>query len=354
VLSRLVRNLSFGGLLVTAALFGAAGPASAAEIANGNFETGTFLGWGVTSLTGTNRWTVADRKPVEEEFQLAFPAGVGDHVAVTEYNGADTDTLSQEVALPAASNITLSLYLFYESAVPLVVPSPNTLFVSAKPEGTAVPANQQVRIDVLKPNAPLESVSPNDILATPYASQTGGPQKLGPQLVTADLSAFAGQSVRLRIAAAAEDGPLEAGVADVSLASTPIPPPAVEPILTPLTALIPGKLALNRAGGVGALTVPLPGPGRLTVSDARRQIAIASRRSVAKSKQILIRTTSIEVGGAQTVRIPIRPTAVARKRLSKSGELPFRLQLTFTPTTGAVSTTGYKGTLLKRLKPVRR
>jgi hypothetical protein len=62
----------------------------------------------------------------------------------------------------------------------------------------------------------------------------------------------------------------------------------------------------------------------------------------------------MEVGGAQAVRIPIRPTAVARKRLAKNGELPFRLQLTFTPTSGAVSTAGYKGTLLKRLKPVRR
>jgi hypothetical protein len=353
VLRRLFQSLSFAALLVTVALFGTAAPA-AAEVVNGNFETGSFLGWGVSSLTGTNRWTVAERKPIEEEFQFAFPAGTGDHVAVTEYNGADTAALSQELALPAASNITLSLYLFYESAVPIVVPSPNTLFVSAKPEGSSAPANQQVRVDVLKANAPLESLSPNDILATPYASQSGDPEKVGPKLVTADLSAFAGQTVRLRIATAVEDGPMEAGIANASLAATPIPPPPAEPILSPSTGLIPGKLVLNRAFGSGALAVTLPGPGTLTVTDARRKVAIASRRAGAKAKPILIRTASVRAGGAQTVRVPIRPTTAARKILTKTGKLPFRLQLAFAPDSGAVSTDSYKRALLKRLKPVRK
>lgn len=337
------------------ALLGGAGPASAAEVVNGNFETGSFLGWGVSSLTGANRWTVAERKPIEEELGVAFPAGTGDHVAVTEYNGADTDILSQELDLPAASNITLSVYLFYESAVPIVVPSPNTLFVSAKPEGTSVPASQQVRVDVLKANSPLESVSPNDILTTLYASQSGDPEMLGPRLVTADLSAFAGQTVRLRIAAAVEDGPMKAGAANVLLAATPIPSPVTaEPAVSPLAGPTPGKLTLNRRFGSGRLAVTLSGPGALTVSDARRKVATASRRAGAKAKPILIRTAAVEVGGAQTVRVPILPTVAAKKRLDKSGKVPFRLQLTFAPASGGVATANYKGTLVKRLRRVRR
>jgi hypothetical protein len=357
----LFRNFSFAALLIAAALLGATAQASATEVVNGNFEAG-FDGWGVSGLTGLSRWTVADRKPVEEEFQFAFPAGTANHVAVTEYNGTDTNILSQELQLPSASNIALSLYLFYESSVPLVVPSPNTLFVTPKPEGTSIPQNQQVRVDILKPNSPPESVSPNDILATPYASQTGGPEKLDPTLITTDLSAFAGQTVRLRIATAREDGAMEAGVANVSLATTPIalPQPIAEPILQPLTALIPGRLILNRFAGSGSLSVTLPGPGRLTVSDARRKVAVASAAALAgtrtrpRPRPILIRTATLQTFGVQTVRVPIRPTPAARKLLSAKGKLPFHLQLTFAPAGGAVSTDDYKGTLLKRLKPVRR
>jgi hypothetical protein len=360
---RLFRTFSIAALVVAASLLGAASQASAAGVVNGDFET-ELSGWGVNNLTGMNRWTAAGRKAVEEEFQFAFPAGTSNHVALTEYNGADTAILSQELQLPAASNITLSLDLFYESAVPIAVPSPNTLFVTPKGEGSPPATNQQVRVDILKANAPLESVSPNDILATPYASQNGDPEKLDPKVVTADLSAFAGQTVRLRIAAVAGDGPLEAGVAGVSLAATPIPPPpAVEPILSPLTALLPGKLFLNRAAGSGLLSVTLPGPGTLTVSDARRKVAVgsswASSHTKPRPKPILIRTATRQTTGAQTVRVPIRPTAAAKKVLSRRGKLPFHLQLTFAPasgtaSSGTVSTESYRGTLLKRLRPVRR
>jgi hypothetical protein len=361
VVRRLFRNFSFAALLISASLFGTAAQASAAEVTNGNFEAG-LDGWTVSDLTGANRWTVAERKPVEEEFQFAFPVGTASHVALTKYTGADTNILSQELQLPSASNVALSLYLFYESAVPIAVPSPNTLFVTPKAEGSPTPTNQQVRVDILKPNAPPESISPNDILATPYASQDGDPEELDPKLVTVDLSAFAGQTVRLRIATAVEDGPMEAGVANVSLATSPItlPPPPVEPFLQPLTALTPGKLTRNFTSGGGLLSVTLPGPGRLTVSDARRKVAVASASALASTKRaprprpILIRTALVETPGAQTVQVPIRPTPAAKKRLRRTGKVPFRLRLTFTPTSGTASAAIYKGMLLKRLKPARR
>jgi hypothetical protein len=362
VVRRPFRNFSLVALFVGASLLGAVAlaSASATEVVNGNFEAGTFAGWGVSDLTELSRWTVSERRLLEEGGRFSFPAGTGNHVAVTEYEGADTNILSQELQLPSASNIALSLYLFYESSVPLVVPSPNTLFVTPNPESSPTPQNQQVRIDILKPNAPPESISPNDILATPYASQSGSPERLDPTLVTADLSAFAGQTVRLRIATAIEDGAMEAGVANVSLATSSIAltQPIVAPILQPLTGPIPGKLILDRAAGSGLLWVTLPGPGRLTVSDGRRKVAVASALASTKSrprpKPILIRTANLQTLGAQTVRVPIRPTPAAKKLLATHGKLPFRLQLTFAPAGGTVSTEGYRGTLLKTLKPARK
>ncbi|HVW46904.1 MAG TPA: hypothetical protein VHA76_07620, partial [Solirubrobacterales bacterium] len=295
----------------------------------------------------------------EFEFESPLPAALGPDVAATGYGGNDTAILAQTFALPPASNLSLSLYLFYRSATPTAVPAPDTLFV--KPFGAG--GNQQVRVDVLKPDAPLESVSPNDILATLYASPAGGPEVLGPTLVGADLSRFAGQTVTLRIANATSDGEMEVGVGAVSLAATPIPPPAAPaaaeeapptPISDGVASPIAQKLIHRLATGAGLLGVRLPAAGTLTVADARRKVAVASaysaaRRATAAPKPILIRTASAKVDRPQTVHVPLRPTPAAQRLLARKGRVPFRLQLTFTSDLGAVSTATYKGVLVKRL-----
>ncbi len=102
----------------------------------------------------------------------------------------------------------------------------------------------------------------------------------------------------------------------------------------------------------------MPAAGELTVLDARRKVAIASTlargRATASPNPILIRTAAIQISGAQTVRVPLRPTAAAKKLLAKNGRLPFRLQMTFTATNGEVSTGTCRGLLLRRLRPARR
>jgi hypothetical protein len=215
-----------------------------------------------------------------------------------------------------------------------------------------VPANQQVRVDVLKPNAPIESLSPNDILATVYATTNGSPQELAPTLLSANLSAFADQTVRLRIAAAAQQGPLFAGVDDVAIASTPI-------AATPSTALpsnefTKGKLTLNRRNGTGVLTVNLPGAGSLTSSDARRALAVASvarRKGKPRSKPIMIKTKTIQAGSGGVVKVPIQPTPAGRKVLREKGKVAFKIELTFAPIGGSPATQGYAGKLVKGLGP---
>jgi hypothetical protein len=361
---RLFKNFSRVVLLALTALLVAVGPASAAGPAEGNFENG-LAAWTKTSFYESTEWTPQTRADAEAEFETTLPAAIGTNVAATEFGGNDAAILSQTFTLPAASSLGLSLYLFYKSETPTSVPTPDTLFV--KPFEGEPGGNQQVRVDVLKANAPLESLSPNDILATLYASPSGGPKVLGPTLLSADLSQFAGQTVTLRIANAVSDGPMEVGVGGVSLAVTPLPPtpPAPATEETPTTPISDGvaspvaqKLVHQLSTGGALLAVRLPAAGSLVVSDARRKAAVASafsaRRTTAAPKPILVRTASAAVDRPQTVHIRLRPTAAASRLLAKRGRVPFRLQLTFTSARGAVSTATYRGVLVKRLPRPRR
>jgi hypothetical protein len=361
---RLFKNFSRATLLAIAALALAAGAASAAGPVEGNFESGTLDAWTNRGFYENTEWTVQTKADAEAGFETTLPAAIGPYVAATEYGGNDTAILAQTFTLPAASDLNLSLYLFYESVTPIVVPAPDTLFVK---NTAGEPGNQQVRVDVLKGNAPLESVSPNDILATLYASQSGGPDVLGPTLLSADLTQFAGQTVTLRIANATSEGPMKVGVGAVSLTATPLPPapPAPAAEETPTTPVSDGvaspvahKLVHRLSTGAATLDVRLPAAGSLVVSDARRKAAVASvfdsRRTTAAPKPILIRTASVAVDHPETVHVRLRPTAAASRLLAQKGRVPFRLQLTFTSARGAVSTATYKGVLVKRLRPARR
>jgi hypothetical protein len=356
---RLFKNFSRAALLAIAALLlFAASSAGAAGPVEGGFENG-LAAWTKTSYYENTEWTTQTKADAEADFKTTLPAAIGPYVAATEYGGSDTAILAQTFALPAASNLNLSLYLFYESEASISVPTPDTLFIK--------PGNQQVRVDVLKANAPLESVSPNDILATLYASPSGGPEVLGPTLLSADLSQFAGQTVTLRIANATSEGEMQVGVGAVSLTATPLPPapPAPAAEETPATPVSDGvaspvahKLVRQLSTGGATLDVRLPAAGSLVVSDARRKAAVASvfdsRRTTGAPKPILIRTASVVVDHPQTVHVRLRPTAAASRLLATRGRVPFRLQLTFTSARGAVSTATYKGVLVKRLRPARR
>ena len=352
---RTIGTFSTIAVLICAALLGASASASAAIVVNGDFETGNLEGWATTSLNHNEKWRTYSSSEAGGGGLPAPPSGRFAAETLVGEASAGTTFLYQDVALPADSTNQLSLYLYYRSAEPIAVPTPDTLFVSEATEQT-VPANQQVRVDVLKPNAPIESLSPNDVLATPYASRNGDPQELAPTLLSADLSAFAGQTVRLRIAAAAQEGALAVGVDDVSIVSNPIvPPPVVTPTPTPPTlpsnVIVTGKLTLNKQSGSGVLSVSVPDAGTLIASDARRKVAIASRRRKGKARPILVRTATVSSAGAGTVKVPIRPTAAALKVLRKKGSLPVRLTMTFAPTGGAAASQPYATKLVRRLRP---
>lgn len=254
--------------------------------------------------------------------------------------------------------------LFYYSGAPIVIPKPDSLFAESMTK-----ENQQFRVDVVKPNAPIESLSPNDILATVFATteaenpvaEGGKPTaepELTPKRFSLDLSPYAGQTVQLRPAVAVTNSQLLAGV-DASLTSTPIPPAPPAPLIPPSNEIKKGKLTLDKSNGTGSLAVTVPGAGTLTTMDASTKIAIASMTSTGSKgakgghKPALIRTATLHPTAAGTVAVPIKPTASGRRVLEEKGRLRIRARLTFTPSGGTAATQIYRATLVRTLRPRR-
>ena len=74
---------------------------------------------------------------------------------------------------------------------------------------------QQYRIDLVSPLAPLDSVAKGHILSTLFQAQPSDPSRREPTEISLDLSPWTGQIVRLRFAAADNQAPLRAGVDSV-------------------------------------------------------------------------------------------------------------------------------------------
>ncbi len=91
-----------------------------------------------------------------------------------------------------------------------------------------------------------------------------------------------------------------------------------------------GKLKLNRKVGTGALSVIVPGPGRLDLSGRG------------------VKAERLRPKRAGKVRILIRARGSARKRLIKRGRVKLELSLAFTPSGGDTATKHKRVTLLKR------
>jgi len=88
--------------------------------------------------------------------------------------------------------------------------APRTLAINAGP-------NQQFRVDVLAPTAAPDSMADADLRATVFETRPDAPARRGPTPIRYDLSPWAGQTVRLRIATADNQAPLRAGIDNVRL-----------------------------------------------------------------------------------------------------------------------------------------
>lgn len=316
------------GLSLIAIAAGAAMPgtgvASAATIANGGFETGDVSGWQFQNESGAGDWFAESAAEAEME---GWPPPQGNFFAKTDEEDPDTPILYQDIALEPGYTHRLSMTLYYSSEGEIVVPEPDTL----ASDHTA-PKNQQFRVDVIKPSAPLETLAPSDILATVFANHNGDPEAMLPQRFSVDLTPFAGQTVRLRLANAVQDTVFNAAVDAVSITSTPPPPPLLP---APSSTFLRGKLTLNKKQGTGKLAIVVPGSGMLTAEG--------------KGKKQKLKRENLTVSAAGTVQLPLLPNGAGKKVLNAKGKLKTGLDVTFTPTGGTAATQTYKVTLKKNL-----
>ena len=192
----------------------------------------------------------------------------------------------------------------------------------------------------MKPDAPLESVDPADILRTVFATKPEDRQTMAPTRLTANLSAFAGQTVRLRIANAVDEEVFNAGVDAISISRTrtrPVRSPSGDskhggPVLFGF-----GKVRANKRNGTATLRVAVSGPGLLRATGAPTS-AGAGRASKTAPLHRAIEPITVPVASAKKVTIHLSPTPHARAILRQGHKLRARVGVTFMPVGGSPET----------------
>jgi len=325
-------GLVLGGrlALIVGALLLFAQPAAAATVVNGDFETGTLAGWaqvpapgaggGWFAYSGIDAPVSTEWKDSEAVPRTIQPPPQGGFAVISDQLVSGVGILYQDVALEPGMTHTLSLITYYNSLAPITVPTPDSL----SPEGFG---NQQYRIDVMRPSAPIDSVDPADILSTVFRTYEGGLSFSPPLTRAVDLTPFAGQVVRLRVVEVDNLDYLNAGVDAISIQSAPIPP----------NSFSFGRFKQNRKKGTATLKVAVPWAGKVMAVDTR------------KIKRIATATARPAAAGTATLRL--RPNRMFRKRLASRRKLPFELEVTFTPTGGSAATRSFSGEL--KLRPRR-
>jgi CubicO group peptidase (beta-lactamase class C family) len=210
-----------------------------------DFESGELAGWQSVG-SGSGAWFAYSDGQVPPDPAQSDPNAPffvpdppqGGFAAVTHGNGPGTRILYRDLALEG--RFAIHLTVFYIGEAPFS--TPDTLaFESPEP-------NQQFRIDLIDPTAPIDSVADGDVLVNVFRTSPADPTSLEPTKVSVDLSPWAGQKVRLRLAQTDNQGPLRAGVdnirfepigvsadARIDLLDTPEPTSALDLVLHRLT-----------------------------------------------------------------------------------------------------------------------
>jgi CubicO group peptidase (beta-lactamase class C family) len=229
-----------------------------------DFESGALTDWKAVGA-GSGGWFVytdGTKAPDPGQSDSNVPFDVPDppqgrFAVVSDTNGPGTRILYRDVKLDGRFRLHLSVFYAggggFSSPQSLAYDEPG--------------ANEQFRVDLVAPSAPIDSVARGDVLMNVFATSPGDPDRREPSTVSADLSRWAGRTVRLRLAATDNRGPLRAGVDDIRL--EPIGADANERIELPATKQ-PARalnLVLHRMTEADALKALSARAGKLAGED---------------------------------------------------------------------------------------
>lgn len=182
-----------------------------------DFERCAQGGW-LTRSRGSGAWHVyasATTPPDPQDSDPHYPFRAprppqGHFAAVTDMSAAGSRILYRDATL--RGHLELRFTLFYDNHAAARFDAPLSL------DHELSAPNQQYRVDLMDPSAPIDSTARGDVLATIFQTKAGDPDRLGPRAMSFDLAAWAGRKVRIRFAQVDNRGPLRAGVDDVRLA----------------------------------------------------------------------------------------------------------------------------------------
>jgi hypothetical protein len=181
-----------------------------ASVSNGGFEIGDFSDWDISTTCGGGSWFMYTGVSSPLSGTIIGEPPQGQFGAVTDQTEPGTFILSQDIPLEASSRHTLSFKIYYNNLASEFF-TPNSLDCSGDF------ANQQYRVDIVNPDAQIDSVAAGDVLANIFRTEPGADPSISPTLVTFDLTPFAGSTVRLRFASVSNAGVLAAAVDDVHI-----------------------------------------------------------------------------------------------------------------------------------------
>ena len=169
-----------------------------------DFESGALSDWR-TVENGAGAWSVAAGSASGFKARFGSPAPPGKFAILTGLNGPGTRILYRDLRLDG--RFSLRMTVFY--ATQLGFSHPRTLaHEEAEP-------NQQFRVDLVRPSAPIDSVARRDVLLNVFRTAPGDSSLHHPRAVRVNVSRLAGRTVRLRLAVAENQAPLLAGVDDI-------------------------------------------------------------------------------------------------------------------------------------------
>jgi D-alanyl-D-alanine carboxypeptidase len=180
-----------------------------------DFESGALTDWQAVG-SGSGGWFVyTDGQeapdPAQSDPNVAFNVHdppEGKFAAVTDMNGPGTRILYRDLRLDG--RFALHLIAFYAGTAPFS--SPASLSHEMRE------SNQQFRIDLIRPSAPIDSLANGDLLVNVFRTSPEAPPALQPTHVRVDVSRWAGETVRLRLAQTDNGGPLRVAVDNITLA----------------------------------------------------------------------------------------------------------------------------------------